>query len=785
MRHQIHDMQNPERQLLSMRRLIYVLACTALALSITTMPCFADEGNGGEAPDDATTAANAATLVVNDEETETTGEAPQQDTLPDDDPLGNDTSEIVAEQQPLENPSAAPEQGSANEEQGADNGTSECETAHADAGAFNDADNHVENAAENNGEAIVANSADNGSPIADDRSNESNAQIDETVIVATAAKAPAAKPAKKATAAKDYLANNAIYYISTALKKKGAYTVSLKDILGKSKTNVVLAKKATQLIQYWRVETKGDGIYRFVNCASGYYLAVKGTVKSKANVYVNKKGAIDWKLKKNADGTFSLRPATGGKAYISVAGGSAKKGANIRLWGSVSNNAQRFVFTKSKRLTKAFEKGKTVEPGIVKIKVAGSKTPIYVVNSTKRNNNKTKTAAGADTLKQVYQMRYKGNGLYEFQNANSYKVLAVYKNSKLAGTKVVQYKRSLGLNQLWYFNKVDGGYQLVSARNGLAIDIADGKSVSGKGIQMAKPSKASSQKFTFEEAKLVPNGTYVFQSAMALPMVLSVHGSSKADGANVELARSSGAKGEKFKVKYLKNGIYRITNASTKKSIEVANSSKKSGANIQMASANGDANQQWIIEVGESGLMLKSVRSGKYLNVHSSQAKRGANVDQRIASGEANQCWTLAPSDWKFYAGATSSAMKLINKAETYEGWRYYWGGRDPSTSFDCAGLVMYCSNKAWGTHFDLMNTNAEMLYEKCTHISAADAKPGDLVFYRGTYGNDVTYISHVVIYAGNGYMYGAGDPIGYAKVNSIKNIYGNKAKAVYARIRH
>ena len=204
-----------------------------------------------------------------------------------------------------------------------------------------------------------------------------------------------------------------------------------------------------------------------------------------------------------------------------------------------------------------------------------------------------------------------------------------------------------------------------------------------------------------------------------------------------------------------------------------------------MADQTGSANQQWIIEVGENGFMFKSAVSGKYLNVNSAQAKRGANVNQRGASAKANQCWTLAPSSWKFYANASSSAMKLIKKAESYEGWRYQWGGRSPSTSFDCAGLVMYCSNKAWGTHFDLMNTNAEMLYDKCTHISAKDAKPGDLVFYRGTYGNDVTYISHVVIYAGNGYMYGAGDPIGYAKVNSVKNIRGNTATAVYARIRH
>ncbi|MDO4533435.1 MAG: RICIN domain-containing protein, partial [Coriobacteriia bacterium] len=559
----------------------------------------------------------------------------------------------------------------------------------------------------------------------------------------------------------------------------------LKDIYGKAKTNVVLAKKVKQLIQYWRVETKGDGIYRFVNCASGYYLAVKGTVKSQANVYVAKNGSIDWKLKKYDDGTFSLRPANGKKVYLSVAGGAASKGANIRLWGAVSNNGQKFMIVKSKRLTGVFAKGQTVAPGIVKVKAKGSKTPIYVANSSTSNNNNLKTAAASDALSQVYQLRYRGNGLYEFQNAHSYKVPTIYKYSKKAGAKVVQYKRMLGLNQLWYFKPVDGGYQLLSARSGLAIDIAGGKTVTGKVLQMAKPSKANTQKFTFEKTQLVANGTYVFQSAMAMPLVLNVHGNSKEDGANVELNRSAGATGEKFKVRYLKNGNYRITNATTKKCIEVAGASKKNGANIQMSAKTGDANQQWIIEVGDTGLMFKSALSGKYLNVNSSQAKSKANIDQRTASETANQCWTLASSDWKYYAGASSAAMKLIKKAETYEGWRYQWGGRDPSTSFDCAGLVMYCSNKAWGTHFDLMNTNAEMLYEMCTHISAKDAKPGDLVFYRGTYGNDITYISHVVIFTGKGYMYGAGDPIGYAKVNAVKNFKGKTATAVYARIRH
>ena len=128
--------------------------------------------------------------------------------------------------------------------------------------------------------------------------------------------------------------------------------------------------------------------------------------------------------------------------------------------------------------------------------------------------------------------------------------------------------------------------------------------------------------------------------------------------------------------------------------------------------------------------------------------------------------------------------MRFIEKAEEYQGWRYQWGGRSPQTSFDCAGLVMYCANQTLGKNYNLWYTNAEMLLNNhCYQISAGEARAGDLVFFRGTYGNNVNYISHVVIYCGDGIYYGAGDPIGYDWVNGIRNIYGQIATAVYARM--
>ena len=612
-----------------------------------------------------------------------------------------------------------------------------------------------------------------------------SASATKTVIAKKTQKTSAKKVARKAKTEQPFFKHNAVYYISSALAKGGKYVLSVKDSMGNPKTNVVLSSSAKNLAQYWRVKDRGNGIYRFVNYAGGYYLAVSGNVKQRANVYVAKSGIIDWKVVKNSDGTYSLKPVDGNKAFLSIANAEAKKGANVQLWPSISNNGQKFTFKKNKRLTRAYANGKTATPGIVKISVADSKLRVGIAGSSKKKNAKAKTVAASKKSSQVFQLRYTGNGLYEFQNANSFKVLSVYKSSKKAGAAVVQTARKKNLSQMWYLKKTGKGYQIISARSGLAVDIDGSEAAKGKVMKMAKPSKNASQRFTFGEAKLVTDGTYVVQSAMAMPLVLSVAGNSKKEGANVQLSRSAGSQGEKFKIEYLGEGVYRIKNATTNKSIDIAGSSNGNGANIQMAASKDKSSQKWVIELGDDGIMFKSVQSGKYLNVNGGQAKTGANVNQRTASGKLNQCWTLASSDWSYYAGVGKSAMKLIKKAEEYEGWRYQWGGRSPSTSFDCAGLVMYCSNKAWGTSFDLMNTNAEMLYNRCTHISASQAKSGDLVFYRGTYGSDVNYISHVVIFTGDGYMYGAGDPIGYTRVNAIRNFKGKKATAVYARIRH
>ena len=126
----------------------------------------------------------------------------------------------------------------------------------------------------------------------------------------------------------------------------------------------------------------------------------------------------------------------------------------------------------------------------------------------------------------------------------------------------------------------------------------------------------------------------------------------------------------------------------------------------------------------------------------------------------------------------------IMYEATKYEGLPYVWGGRYPSQGgFDCAGLCMYVYNKICDTSFDLINTNAAMLYTShCMPVSESDAQPGDLVFFKGTY-EAIDYISHVGIYCGNGIMFNAGDTIGYGYVHDVQNMYGGKAEVLFGRV--
>ena len=138
----------------------------------------------------------------------------------------------------------------------------------------------------------------------------------------------------------------------------------------------------------------------------------------------------------------------------------------------------------------------------------------------------------------------------------------------------------------------------------------------------------------------------------------------------------------------------------------------------------------------------------------------GNREDLFPSSDYVDKYVTNPPSDYTVPAEYLSDERfaTLLSEAEKYLGYPYVWGGSNPETSFDCSGFVSYVL-----TNSGLVNTGrlgAQGLYNICTPISKADAKPGDLIFFKGTY--DTPGVSHVGIYVGDNVMLHCGDPIQY-----------------------
>lgn len=127
--------------------------------------------------------------------------------------------------------------------------------------------------------------------------------------------------------------------------------------------------------------------------------------------------------------------------------------------------------------------------------------------------------------------------------------------------------------------------------------------------------------------------------------------------------------------------------------------------------------------------------------------------------------YTNPPATYDIPASALEDETfaALITEAEKYIGYPYVWGGSNPNTSFDCSGFVSWVL-----TESGVCNTGrlgAQGIYNISTPVSSANARPGDLIFFVGTY--DTPGVSHVGIYVGGGKMLHCGDPIQYADINT------------------
>ncbi|SES21268.1 NlpC/P60 family protein [Butyrivibrio fibrisolvens] len=125
-----------------------------------------------------------------------------------------------------------------------------------------------------------------------------------------------------------------------------------------------------------------------------------------------------------------------------------------------------------------------------------------------------------------------------------------------------------------------------------------------------------------------------------------------------------------------------------------------------------------------------------------------------------------------------AEAQQIYNVAQTQLGRPYHWGGSTLASGFDCSGYVYWVMNTSGVASFPRTSANV-MLNTYCDPVTAAEAKPGDLVFFQGTYAT--VGASHVGIYLGNNQMIHCGDPI---KITNITTNYWTSHFYTFARIK-
>ena len=548
------------------------------------------------------------------------------------------------------------------------------------------------------------------------------------------------------------------------------------------KANVQLSKSEDVLGQYWRVKMNDDKSFALYNLRSNRALGVNGSLASGSNV-VASDAAAAWIAYINADASLSLRLRDKGSVGLDINRCSSSEGANVALYTGNSSKAQKFVFSLSKALTAAVAAGKPVDSKVYAIgSVSASGKMLNVRGGGTASGTLVEIYAADNKAKQKFEFEYQGNGLYRIQAANSGKFLGVTGNATKKSSKVGTFTRSDTLAQLWYLVPSGSGYGILNAKSGLALDIAGGKTANGTNTIVYTSKGSKNQQFTLKDAQLVSDGTYVITSELALPLVLDVKDSSQENSANIEINRSLGTASQQFVITYLGNGVYKVINKASGKSLDVKGASEENSANVAQYTYKGSDNQKWLIGVSDNGgITFMSLKSGKMLDVKGGTKKIGTNVIQYAENNKQSQGWVLKSGSWSFGAEVVRIARTQLGGTYSYVSSGYF-----PKTkSYNCSGLTWWVyhtvgydvsHNQGYHSYYmaeENLTDSTMWQTERAGNwkTNPKDLKPGDLVYFSPV--GSKWYTGHVGIYIGNNQMIHSWPTTGV----SIANIYTFSSK--------
>lgn len=205
---------------------------------------------------------------------------------------------------------------------------------------------------------------------------------------------------------------------------------------------------------------------------------------------------------------------------------------------------------------------------------------------------------------QKFKLTYnKEDNTYTIMAVNSGKVLDVSNAGMTNYANVWQYDLNGTDAQKWYIVKNnDDSYSFISKLNGLALDISGASFKNGTNVQVYEYNNSSAQKFILKNAypmkgeRSIEDGVYELSAKGNILQSLDIVNGSTEENAEIQLWTSNFTNAQKFIVKYVGNGYYKIISKISGKALTVESSNPSVGSKIIQKTDENLDTQKWIIK---------------------------------------------------------------------------------------------------------------------------------------------------------------------------------------------
>lgn len=434
------------------------------------------------------------------------------------------------------------------------------------------------------------------------------------------------------------------------------------DVTGASKANnanIEIWNATKQPWQIFRFQYV-NGYYRVVNAHTGKALTIaNNSLVPGANVVTYAvSGNTDnqlWQVRKNTDGTCCFINKKNGFA-LQIGSSSHKAGTNVNSsWYSSSNANQKFKLEKLSYL---------MPTGIFNVRSAqNGGQALDVTKGVSSNDANVALWSNNTSLAQKWSIQTVSGKphVYTLQAVCSGKYLF----DKGPGN-AVQSASGSSTNAQWKATIVGGSYVLTNVATGRALDITNGKVVSGNNVGTKPVSNAMNQRWNLVETAPLPNGTFIIRSRVDNGRVFDIAGKSANNNANLDMWQYNGGMNQKFNFTRNSDGTYTIVNCFSDKALDAAKAQSSVGTNIAQYNRNGQKNQRWRVVFNTDGSFkfVSAANSAVVMAFNGAVPQNGTNVCLVKDTGAAAQHFRLEQT--AYVSPMPAHQRDMLNRAQGY-----------------------------------------------------------------------------------------------------------------------